>query len=386
MAWPFSTRSAEAAELLADRVGMRVGKSGSAPVSRDQALRDSAMWAGLRLRADLLSTMPVDVFRRINGVQVEQRKPPIFTNPGGDLGFDEFLYATQFDLDSTGNTVGVITAIDGLGLPAEIELADIDEVTFLGKGNRITKVRIGRDEYAYKEIWHERQFVKAGVPVGLSPITYAAMSLRQGLTAREFAHAWYANSTMPGGHLKNTAKKLNKAESRSTKASFKESIDTGDVWVSGSDWEYKPLAAKASDAQFLETQNSTHLDVCRYIGVPGDMIDVAADGQHITYANITQRNLQLLIVNLGPAIIRRESRFNRRLLRPSQYVKFNESGLLRMDYKTRLEGHSIAIEHRIYPPSRALDMENMPPLTPEEVAEFAELFPVKPAAKQGATP
>lgn len=388
MGWPFTNREVTATTALAERTAGRT-RATHKTVSRNAALHHSAVWACLRLRADLISTMPVDVFRRIGGVQVEQNKPPVLTTPGGtNVRWTEWAYSTQFDLDSVGNAAGLITAYDGLGLPARVELFNIDDVTFIGRGGTVTKVRVGAEEYSYDQIWHEKQFTVGGCGVGLSPIAYAAMSINGYLSAQDFAADWFSNSTMPGGHLKNTAKTLDKAAARAAKESFKDSVASGDVWVSGNDWEYSMLSAKASESQFIEQQEFSVADVCRFFGVPADLIDAAAGGSSITYANITQRNLQLLIMNIGPAIARREEALSWGFLPRPRYLKLNTSALLRMDPKSRLESHKVAIDSRIYPPSRALDLENMPPLTPDEEAEFARLFPTKAStpATPGGTP
>lgn len=55
----------------------------SVSVTGESAMRHSAVWACLRLRADLISTMPVDVFRRSGGVQVEVTKPSLLVTPDG---------------------------------------------------------------------------------------------------------------------------------------------------------------------------------------------------------------------------------------------------------------------------------------------------------------
>jgi phage portal protein BeeE len=47
-------------------------------------------------------------------------------------------------------------------------------------------------------------------------------------------------------------------------------------------------------------------DIARFFGCPGDLIDAAVSTGSITYANMTQRNLQFLIMHLGPAVYRRE--------------------------------------------------------------------------------
>ena len=53
---------------------------------------------------------------------------------------------------------------------------------------------------------------------------------------------------------------------------------------------------------------SSAQDLCRFYGVPGDAVDVESTSGSITYA-MSQRNLRLLIHNLGPAFTRRERTF-----------------------------------------------------------------------------
>lgn len=362
--------SLTAAELMAERSGRRIG---GRHVGRDRAMRHSAVWACLRLRADLISSMPADVFRRADGIQLEVTKPPIFVQPGGADGvlWPEWVYSSEVDLDSLGNTVGVILEKDANQLPVAIELADMDTVSFIGRGSKIEKVRIGGTEYNPSQIWHEKQYTRSGCAVGLSPIAYAASVLNTHLSAQEFANDWFSNSSVPGGHLKNNAKTLDKKQAAAVKENFKATVQAGDVWVSGMDWEYSMLSAKASESQFLETMEATVVDVCRFLGVPADMIDAESGGKSITYANITQRNLQLLVMNLGPAIQRRETAWSWGLLPRPRYVKLNTDAVLRMDVKSRYEAYKISIDARLRAPSEIRALEDLPPFTPEQLAEFA---------------
>lgn len=382
MSWPFgsSDRAADVAAqlLIHDRLNGRLGAKGTS-ITRARAQRHSAVWACLSLRADLISTMPIDVFRRVAGVQVEVPKPPVLVAPGGSkVLIDEWMYNTQIDLDSVGNAVGIITAVDGLGLPARIELVNIDDVTIENRqGWTEPRVRIGGDTWSYSQVWHERQYTRSGLMVGLSPIAHAAMTVNAHLSAQEFARDWFDNSATPSAHFKNEAKTLKPGEAAKIKTRFAESMQAGEPLVTGKDWSYNMLGAKASESGWLDITSAGVLDVCRFLRVPGDMIDAPVGGSSVTYANITQRNMQLLITNIGPAVERRERALSTRLLANPRYVKLNTAALLRMDYKSQLEGHKVAIDSRIYPPSRALDMLNMPPLTPEELAEFAMLFPNK---------
>lgn len=378
MVWPFSDRAAVTAEsLLGDRSELRTSAS-SNTVSRSQALRNSVYWAGLRLRADLLSTMPVDVFKRVGGIQVEQVKPPIFQEPGGrECRWIQFADATQRDLDSLGNTVGLIKAFDGFGKPALIELMTAEQVSVRGKGSKVAEWVIDGKAYDPMMIWHEKANPMSGVPLGLSATAFGARDINLGLAAKEYAAKWFTSSPQLRAHLQKTDKTLKPGEARKVKQRFNAQMDDGDLFVSGRDWEYKLLAAAQADQAWLEQGDATALEVCRYIGVPSDMIDVSTKGSSVTYANITQRNLQLLIVNLGPAIARREEAWSWGLLPAPRYVKVNPDAILRMDWKSRYEGYKVAIDSRFMSPSEVRELENRQPFTPEQEAEFGRLFPNK---------
>lgn len=365
-------------QLLADRRALRTG---GVLVTNDTAMRHSAVWASLRLRADLVSTMPIDVFRRINGVQVEVPAPPVLVTPGGPrVGALEWRYSTQLDLDRAGNTFGLITersavkGADGRGLPARIDLVGLGDVTVRATGAEITKYVIAGVEYDPWDVWHEKQFTVAGLPLGLSPVAYAAWTIEESLNAQEFARDWFAGGAVPMAELKNTAKKIDKAQAQIAKDHFRAAVKNGDLFVHGNDWEYKPIQAVAQQTQFIEARQFGLNDIARFFGVPGDLIDAAVSTGNITYASITQRNLQFLIMNLGPALSRREDAMTRGLVPGPRYVKFNRGALLAMDPEARARTIAARINSRTLTPNEARELEDLPPLTPEQLAEFDRVF------------
>ncbi|MET9876568.1 phage portal protein [Actinacidiphila glaucinigra] len=386
-----------AEDLLALARGQRTG-SGGVHVTNDTALRHSAVWACLRLRADLVSTMPVDVYRRVNGILVEVSKPPVLVTPGGTkVGINEWLYSSQVDLDRAGNCFGIITersgviGPDGRGLPGRIDLVALSDVTVRANGSEITKYTIAGKEYDPWDVWHEKQYTVAGVPLGLSPVAYAAWTIEESLNAQQFARDWFAGGAIPLAELKNTAKTIDKKQAQIAKDAFKSAVSTGDLFVHGVDWEYKPIQAVANTSQFLEARQFGLSDIARFFGCPGDMIDAAVGGSSITYASITQRNLQFLIMNLGPAVSRRETAFSQGLVSGPRQVKLNTDALLRMDPAARAQTIKTQIDSRTITPSEAREYENKPPLTEEQYAEFDRLFgnrnpqPTPPAAPGAAS-
>ncbi len=375
------TRDAQitsAEDLLAQS---RERRSSRVHVTSDTALRNSAVWACLRLRADLMSTFPIDVYRYVNGIQVEVPKPPVLVTPGGlEVGIKEWMYSTEFDLDRGGNCFGLITertgviGPDGRGLPGRIELAELGAVTVRANGPTIKKFIINGQEYEPWEVWHEKQYTVAGFPLGLSPVAYAAWSIEESLSAQQFARDWFAAGAVPLAELKNTAKTVDKDQARIAREQFRAAVDSSGLFVHGVDWEYKPIQAVASQSAFLEARQYGATDIARFFGCPGDLIDAAVSGSSITYANMTQRNLQFLIMNLGPAVGRREDAFSRKLVSGPRFVKLNTDALLRMDPETRARTIGARITARTLAPSEARALDNLPPFTDDQLAEFDRLF------------
>jgi len=360
-----------AAALIPARPTMRVGL---ATVTSDTAMRHSAVWACLRLRADLISTLPVDVYRDVAGRRIEMPKPPIVVNPGGEhVDWCEWMYSSQVDLDRAGNTLGVITEVNSLGLPGRIDLQPLSEWSVLERQGEIY-YRVAGKVYDRSKVWHERQFTVSGLPIGLSPVAYAAWTIGQYLSIQEFALNWFGDGAIPAAHLRNTSRIIPKAIAEEAKQSFKASVANRDLWVSGNDWEYKPIQAENMGAEWIEAQKFNIADIARFFGCPATEIDGAVSGSSITYANLTQDDLRFLIKHLSPAIIRREKKMSALWLPAPRYIKLNTDALLRMDPKTRAELVKTRIDSRTLTPDEARRYEDQMPLTDADYAQFERLF------------
>ena len=337
----------------------------------------SAVWACTRLRADVVSMLPVDLYRRSAAGPVEIPKPAVLVNPGGEqVDMLEWMYSTQSDLDTVGNAFGRIVEKTTQGLPKRIDLVPRDSVRVTAHKGEVTYFFSGK-KVEPDMVWHERQYTASGTVVGLSPIAYASLTLQQHQSAQEFAAAWFGGGLIPSAHLKYGEAKVPAQESEAIKQRFMVAIENGEPFVTGKDWEYNAIDAAAAQASFIESMRFTDIEIGRFFGVPGDLFDAAVEGSSVTYANITQRNLQFLVMNLSAPIKRRENALTRMVPRP-QYVKLNTKALLRMDPQTTSTMLGQQVKDRMIAPSEArARLEELPPLTSEQIAEFKELFPAQ---------
>lgn len=362
-----------AADLIPPRT---VAKAGTAVVTTDTAMRHSAVWACLRLRGDMVSTLPVDVYRRVAGVQVELPKPPIIMDPGGaEVDWCEWMYSSQVDLDRAGNVVGLITEVNALGLPARIDLQPLSECSIKVKDG-VTKYRIGGKDYERQQVWHEKQYTVSGLPMGLSPVAYGALAIGEYLSIQEFILDWFGSGAIPAAHLRNTGKTLKSGEAETIKTRFKASVENRDVLVTGSEWEYKLIQAEQAGAEMIEAKKYGVTDIARFFGCPSNLIEAAVSGSSVTYANITQADLNFLVHNLNPVVVRRERKISRWWLPQPRYIKFNVDALLRMDPETRARVIAERIKSRTLTPDEGRELENLPPLTDGQYAQFERLFGV----------
>ncbi|MHC9046803.1 phage portal protein [Microbacterium saperdae] len=366
----FREQRASDGPSIPSRVGWRKSSS------RRGALSQSVGWACIRLRSDLISTLPVDTYTKTAAGQAEVPTPPVLVAPGGEeVNILEWLYSSQSELDTVGNSFGLITERDAAKLPRRIDLVARQDVRVQSSKGEVT-FWVNNKKVDRENLWHERQFTASGVAVGMSPLYEAALALQQHSAAQEFAAAWFGGGLVPLGHLKYSEAKVPAAEAEAIKLRHKLSIENGDPMVTGKDWEYTPIAAATAQANFIAAMQFADIEMCRFYGVPGDLVDANVSGASITYANITQRNLQFLIMNLGPAITRREKALSK-LMQAPRFVKLNSDALLRMDPETVAKMLGQQVRDRIAAPSEARTLLNRHPYTDEQIAEFAQLFPVQ---------
>lgn len=369
----------------------RLSGTGASTVTSDSALRSSAVWAALRLRANLISTLPIDTFKRSAlGINVSVGNPRVrWINGGVEIRTDEAMYATQMDLDRSGNTFGVITKRNGANLPAEVELVSLADVQIAPRrswGGSLSNDwvwKINGVEYDYDDLWHERQYVISGFPMGLNAVAYAAYAVGSYLSAQDFAIKWFSADALPAAVLKNEEETVSAPVAEAAKAKYQSSMTPGGVFVTGRDWSLTPVSAANESNRYIEQMQATVADIARYFDVPADLIDGAVSGSAITYANITQRFTQLVTIHLGPSITRRELALGRLSAAP-RFTKLNRKALLAMDPMTQAQLLGLEVDKRATTVTEWRELMDKPPLTAEEKQEFKDLFgdknpPPKPA-------
>lgn len=359
-----------AGDLIPRRTNFMRGAYGG---TLSEARKNSAIWAAIRLRADLISTLPINCFRYAaiddpkNPDKLNAPLSPFMTGPD----WMEWVYSSQDALDSTGNAIGKILEKDKLGYPTNIRLYPTEQCGLTVRDYEVVEWNLGGETVKPEWVWHEKQFTAPGLAVGLSPVAHAAMTSGLYASVQDFARQWFTSGQGPRASLRNTEKKLNPKSATIVKEAWRASQAIGEPFVHGSDWEYNLLQAQSASNDWLEAQKLSLNDVSRFFGVPAALIDAAlAGGSSLTYANVSQRMLQFLVLNLGPAIARRENAFSNRLLPRPRQVEFDTDRLLRMDPQTRAEWIKSQIESRVLTPNEGRKFYDRKPLTDADYKQW----------------
>jgi HK97 family phage portal protein len=377
-----------AQDLIPGRATGGTRKVGNQVVTDDKAMRHSVVWACLKLRAGLLSTFPLDQYRDVQGIRTEwPYKPPILTDPGGaKVSIRQWLAMSQVDLDRSGNCVGLIVERNTAksryypeGLPNRIELQPASACSYVKHPDKPPMWRIDGKLYDPKDVYHEATNQVAGFELGLPTVLYAALNIGEALSMQQFGLDWFSNGGIPKARMRNTAKRLDAKGISTAKQWYADVVTDGSLLVMGADWEYDLIQAQTAGNEFIAGRQLAAADICRYFDTPGDLVDVSTQGSAITYANITQRNLQFLIYHMGPTVIGREEALTRLLPQP-RYVKLNTDALLRMDPETRAKVLKMNIEARLVTNAEGRALDDRQPLTAEQKAEFMEIYGVPKAS------
>lgn len=388
-AWRVLTkRDASLNSLLGDEARYRRSGTTAPAITQERALRNSVWWAGSVLRANLVSTFPVDVVKSTpDGLLRKVPSPgPMTSEPYPDQFITEFLFSTQMDKDRYGNAVGIIRERNALGKPMAVQLQNMSTVSAIMNGGEIIQWRCGRDYYSPKDIWHEKQYTLAGMALGLNPMMYASQQLGLYESAQDWALDWFAGGAMPKGDLKNTEKsQIGPQEAQEAREKFRESTRGGDIFVHGVEWEWTAAETSAATSGFLEQQESSEQAICRFIGVPAMMVGVDGGTGNITYANVTQANLEFLIMHLQPSIVRLEEYWSNKAFPQPWKMKLNTDALLRLDPQGKADLMVKLNAMKARTPTELRRLDNLGPYDDQQIAElgtFAQMG--KPAP--GTTP
>lgn len=344
----------------------------------EKAMRLVPVYAATSWLADSVASLPMHAYRLSADGRRDRAKSALLDNPSQSGTVYDWKHRCMVSLLLRGNAYGLVTTRDGYGFPTTIEW--LAPHAMMVVGFPVPRYIYNGTELPAADVLHVVGYAQPGSPVGLSPIGNFAATIEMGIGATNAARDWYKNGATPTYQLRNRAQTIEADIAAAAKDRFRASTRTGDVFVSGADWELAPIGVNASDAQFLDAMKATATQIASIYRVPPEKIG-GETGSSLTYATTEQQSLDFLTHSLMPWLVRIEAAISKVMPQPL-FAKFNPDALLRTDTLSRMQAHDIALRLGLETLDEGRALEDRPPLTPEQVSQWQELY----AAKGSTTP
>ena len=204
--------------------------------------------------------------------------------------------------------------------------------------------------------------------IGYSPIALEKNAIGLGIASEEYGSKFFSNGARPSGILThpNTVKNP-KAVRESWNSAYGGSSNSNRVAILEEGMTFTPLSIPNNEAQFLETRKFQVDEICRIFRVPPHLV---GNLEHATFSNIEHQSIDFAVHTIRPWLVRIEQSMNRALFTDQEkgrfYVQFNIDGLMRGDYKSRMEGYAIARQNGWMSDNDIRALENQNPIPKEE--------------------
>lgn len=359
---------------LASLLGAAHQSSSGAAVTRDSAMRVSAVYGCVRLIAGAIATLPLGVFERTKDGRDKADHPYwwLFNEQASEnwtsAAAIEYLISSKlFYGDGFGRLLRTSRSNQVHGWEP---LHPLSVQPFKHEGRVLYRVTPnGEAPYTLDsaDIIHMPSLGFDGL-TSPSPITYAAReAIGTAISAQEFSGKFFSGGANFDYALK-TASRLSGAQLGELKASLiarAQNGGRGPLILSGG-LEPAKLSVDSKDAEILATRLFNVEEICRVFGVPPHMVG-HTDKTTSWGSGIEQQSIGFVRYTLQLHLTPMAQELNRKLwpTRERFFVEHITAALERGDLKSRYEAHRIAMgragEMPFMDANEVRRLENMPP-------------------------
>ena len=328
------------------------GTSSGKLVNERTAMQTSAVYACVRVLAESLAGLPLHVYERVeDGGKMLKINHPLYTllhdEPNSEMTSFVFRETLMSHLLLYGNAFAQVVR-NGRGYPIALYplLPDCVRVERDKRTKEIIYTYNNEDAGEIKlrkgDILHIPGLGFDGL-IGYSPIQMAKDAIGMTLAAEEYGSKFFANGATPGGILEHpaTIKDIQRVKD-SWNSEYRGPANANKVAILEEGMTFKPITIAPEQAQFLESRKFQIAEIARIFRVPLHMI---GDLDKSSFSNITQQSLEFVMYTLNPWVRRWEDSLQAALLLPGEkariLIRFNVDGLLRGDYKSRMDGYAV---------------------------------------------
>lgn len=342
-------------------------------VDEDTALSVIAVYACVRVIAETVATLPLGVFRRLmDGGREAAPDHPLYDllhwQPNPEMTSTTFRETLTAHAAMWGNAYAEVV-LNNSGrvaqmwplLPSRMTIERVD-------GNlvyRYTSLKGIQKDYRADQIFHIPGMGFDGLR-GYSVIGLAREGVGLAAAAEEYASRFFGQGAHPGGVLKSK-KPLTKDAAERLKADWaamhQGGVNAHKVAVLEDEMDWQQIGMPIKDMQFIEIRKFQTEEIARLFKVPLHMI---GELDRSTNNNIEQQSREFVMHTIRPWLVRWEQAMRRALFTGAEqrtfFAEFNVDGLLRGDFKTRMEGYATARNWGLMSANEIRARENLNPI------------------------
>ena len=336
-------------------------------VNERTAMQTTAVYACVRILAETIASLPLHTYKYTEKGKEKALDHPLYyllhNEPNPEMTSFVFRETLMSHLLLWGNAYAQIIR-DGSGKVLALYPLIPEQVTVdrTSKGEiYYIYIKEGYTYYLkYDEVLHIPGLGFDGL-IGYSPIAMAKNAIGMSIATEEYGASFFANGANPGGVLEHPGIVKDPSRIREGWNSvYGGSGKAHKVAVLEEGMSFKPIAIPPDQAQFLETRKFQISEIARIFRIPPHMI---GDLERATFSNIENQSLEFVKYTLDPWVVRWEMSLQKALLsqsdKRSYFINFNLEGLLRGDYKSRMDGYAIGIQNGFLSPNDVRTLENM---------------------------
>jgi HK97 family phage portal protein len=340
-------------------------------VNNDTVFQVNAIFSGVSLISDLVSTLPVDCFVNRDGARFPFRpKPSWVDQPDVDLPRQAFYSSVVCSLLLDGNAF-IRVYSNRRGEVVNLVVLNPTTVSIVRNGiGRLVFNVVGEEQpLTSDEILYIPDLLRPGQVRGVSRVTALKENFGLALALEKFAATFFGSGTnlagvieFPGNLTQEQADNL-RSGFDSRHSGWSRSNRTG-VLSGGA--QFKPTMVSPEQSSLIDTRRFAVEDVARALNIPPHLLGLPGT---MAYASVEENNRAFLTSTIQPMVAKIESAISPLMRRSpggeNAYVKFNMDALLRANIQARTAAYSTGLQAGYLTINDVRRMEDMLPVEDE---------------------
>lgn len=392
---PIAMRTGD--DLITNRVTLQEYSDGQMATSA-AALGLSATWACVNLLAGTIASLPVMIYRTVNGVRDLAKDHPLYRmlhdSPNADQTALDFWEFMQASIELHGNAFAEKQTLGA-------RLVSLTPI----RPDTVTVKRLDNGDIGYSWVDSGRQFKRVsadmlhirgfgGGPLGgASTLSVCRSTFGSAQHVDRAASSMFRNGVRPSGVLTKEGTPFvgdqRKIAEQLLQEKFVGSMNDGRPMLLDNGLKWQQLTINPEDAQMLETRRFSVEEIARVFGVPPHMIG-HTENSTSWGTGLEQQTLGFVKFTLRRRLERIEQALEKQLLTPADRaagisIEFNLEGLLRGDSANRSTFYKEMTAIGVMTINEVRALENLPPVEGGDVPRMQmQNVPITEAGQQSA--